>query len=318
MKKRVIIDCDPGIDDALAILLALASPELEVIGITTVSGNTTARKCGVNALKILKIAKREDIPVYIGDGVPLVRELVVAEDTHGEDGLGEITNIEIDENLLRENAVDFLIEEGKKENTHLIALGPLTNLAKALEKDRKSMNGYLSLTTMGGAFKSHGNCSQVAEFNYWVDPHSVQYVFDNFDKIITLVPLDVTRKCVLTPNYREFINQLECEKSDFVHNITKFYVDFHWAQERTLGCVINDPLVIAYLVNSSICSGFNSNLEMVVEGNAVGMTMIDIQGFYEREDNVHILTEVDEKSFMKFFLNRLFPNNRQDIEKIVY
>lgn len=316
MKRKVIIDCDPGIDDSLALLLALNSPELDVIGITIVSGNVPANQGAKNALKVLKLLKREDIKVYIGESTPLVRELVTAEDTHGEDGLGE-TNYEEADIEINYNGIDFILDSAKEGDVSIIALGPLTNLAKALEKDEDSFNMINEIVSMGGAFKSHGNCSQVAEFNYWVDPHSVKEVFDKSKVPFSMVGLDVTREIVLTPNLIEVINQIGGEIGKFIVDITRFYVDFHWKQERTLGCVINDPLAVAYFIDRSICEGFTSYLDIVVDGIAMGQTLVDVGEFYRKEHNGLVLTKVDSKKFMEMFLYRLFPNNIMDIDLIL-
>ena len=315
-KKRIIIDCDPGIDDSLAILLAIYSEKIEIVGITIIGGNVEAIKCARNAIKTLEIAGRLDIPVYLGESKPLVREMITAEETHGDTGLGKvIVNPNKNDKLIKEGAVDFLLDNA--ENTHLIAIGPMTNLATAIKKDKDKFNKFLSITSMGGTYKSHGNCSQVAEFNYWVDPHAVQIVYDNYDKIITMVGLDVTRKCVLTPNFRQLIKFIDTKVAQFIYEITEFYVDFHWEQERTLGCVINDPLAVAYVIDPTLATGFLSNLEMVVEGNAIGQSMIDVQGFYKREKNVLVLTEVDHMRFMKMFFKKLFKEYQNDIELVI-
>ncbi len=166
-------------------------------------------------------------------------------------------------------------------------------------------------------FRTNGNCSQVAEFNYWVDPDSVNIVFNNIDKEIELIPLDVTRKILLTPNYREYLKQMNTEISNFIYKTTDFYVNFHWKQEKTLGCVINDPLVIAYLLDDSICKGFSTNLECVEEGPAIGQTLIDIGSFYKRKNNVFINTEVDEKKFFELFFNTIFPEKKLDTKIIL-
>lgn len=316
MKRKVIIDCDPGIDDSLALLLALNSPELEVIGITIVSGNVPAKQGAKNALKVLKLMKREDIKVYIGESLPLVRDLVTAEDTHGEDGLGE-TNYEEANIEINSNGVDFILNSAKEGDVSIIALGPLTNLAKALEKDEASFNKLREIVSMGGAFKSHGNCSQVAEFNYWVDPHSVKNVFDKSKVPFSMVGLDVTREIVLTPNLIELINQIGGDLGKFIVDITRFYVDFHWKQERTLGCVINDPLAVAYFIDRSLCEGFTSYLDMVVDGIAIGQTLVDVGEFYRKEHNGLVLTKVDSKKFMEMFLYRLFPDNKKDIDLVL-
>ena len=316
MKKKVILDCDPGIDDSLALILALNSPELEIVGITTVSGNVKADQGAKNALKVLKLMNREDIPVYIGEEVPLERELVTAQDTHGEDGLGE-TNYEDADVEINYGGVDFILDNARKGDISIIALGPLTNLAKAIEKDEEGFNMINEIVSMGGAFKSHGNCSQVAEFNYWVDPHGVKEVFDKSKVPFSMVGLDVTREIILTPNLIELIKQIGGDVANFIVDITRFYVDFHWKQERTLGCVINDPLAVAYFIDRTLCEGFTSYLDIVIEGVAVGQTLVDVGEFYRKDHNGLILTKVDSERFMKMFLERLFPENKKDIEIVL-
>lgn len=316
MKKKVIIDCDPGIDDSLALILALNSPELDVIGITTVSGNVKSDQGARNALKVLRLMGREDIPVYIGEEIPLERELVTAQDTHGEDGLGETDYKEADVEI-NYGGVDFILNSARNESISIIALGPLTNLAKAIEKDNVGFNMISEIISMGGAFKSHGNCSQVAEFNYWVDPHSVREVFEKSTVPFSMVGLDVTREIVLTPNIIELINQIGGDLANFIVDITRFYVDFHWKQERTLGCVINDPLAVGYFIDRSLCDGFTSYLDIVTDGIAVGQTLVDVGEFYRKPHNGFILTKVNSKKFMKMFLERLFPDNKRDIEIVL-
>ncbi|MBN1068851.1 nucleoside hydrolase [Clostridium botulinum] len=317
-KKKIIIDCDPGIDDSLAIMLALKSEELEVKGITIVSGNVHAKKGAENALKILKELGRLDIPVYIGDGEPLVRELITAEDTHGGDGLGETYLPKVEKANYKDGAVDFILNSLREEDElSIIAIGPLTNIAKALDKDKETTRKMKELILMGGTFKSFGNCSQVAEFNFWVDPHGAEKVFNELNRKITMVGLDVTRKIVLTPNYIEMLKQFKNPLADLIVKITRFYVDFHWEQERTLGCVINDPLAIAYFIDSSICSGKEYYVDIVTEGKAIGMSLIDEGDFYRKEPNCLVLTEVDAKAFMEMFLTRLLPEHKKDIFNIL-
>ena len=259
---------------------------------------------------------REDIPVYIGEEIPLKRELVTAQDTHGEDGLGETDYKEADVEI-NYGGVDFILNSARNESISIIALGPLTNLAKAIEKDNVGFNMISEIISMGGAFKSHGNCSQVAEFNYWVDPHSVREVFEKSTVPFSMVGLDVTREIVLTPNIIELINQIGGDLANFIVDITRFYVDFHWKQERTLGCVINDPLAVGYFIDRSLCDGFTSYLDIVTDGIAVGQTLVDVGEFYRKPHNGFILTKVNSKKFMKMFLERLFPDNKRDIEIVL-
>lgn len=316
-KRKVIIDCDPGIDDSLAILLALNSPELEILGITTCSGNVKAETGAENALKTLQISSSLHIPVYIGEENPLKRELVTAQDTHGEDGMGENFYEKVTEVKVKENAVDFIIDTLKNnKDVSIIALGPLTNIAKALIKDKDAFNNLDEFVSMGGAFRIHGNCSPVAEFNYWVDPHAADYVYKNLPKKIHMIGLDVTRKIVLTPNIIEFINRLDKNIARYITEITRFYIDFHWEQEGIIGCVINDPLAVAYFIDRSICSGFDSFVEVVEEGIAMGQTVVDSFDFYKRDKNSIILTQVDEKKFMNMFLKRIFKGHEEIIDSV--
>ncbi|WP_332842959.1 nucleoside hydrolase [Paraclostridium sp. AKS73] len=169
---------------------------------------------------------------------------------------------------------------------------------------------------MGGAFRIHGNCSPVAEFNYWVDPHAAEYVYKNLPKKIHMIGLDVTRKIVLTPNIIEFINRLDKNLSEYITQITRFYIDFHWNQEGIIGCVINDPLAVAYFIDRSLCDGFESYTEIVESGIAMGQSIVDSFDFYKRNHNSVVLTEVDEKKFMSMFLKRLFPKHIDKIDLI--
>ncbi|MCC5433030.1 nucleoside hydrolase [Clostridium perfringens] len=317
-KRKVIIDCDPGIDDALAIILALESKEIEVIGITTVSGNVESVQGAKNALKVLKLLGRLDIPVYLGESKPVKRELVTAQDTHGEDGLGETFLEEVSSEYIRENGVDFILNTLKnEENVSIIALGPLTNLCRAIEKDSETFHRVKEIVSMGGAYKSHGNCSPVAEFNYWVDPHGAREFLKKFNGEFTMVGLDVTREVVLTPNLREMIHQFKDEIGDFIYDITRFYVDFHWEQERTLGCVINDPLAVEYFINRELCEGFKAYVDIACEDISMGQSVVDVADFYKKRKNVFVLDKVNSKEFIISFLNKIFPSHKEDIKNVL-
>ncbi|HAT4114928.1 MAG: nucleoside hydrolase [Clostridium perfringens] len=317
-KRKVIIDCDPGIDDALAIILALKSKEIEVVGITTVSGNVESLQGAKNALKVLKLLGRLDIPVYLGESKPIKRELVTAQDTHGEDGLGETFLEEVSSEYIRENGVDFILNTLKnQENVSIIALGPLTNLCRAIEKDSETFHRVKEIVSMGGAYKSHGNCSPVAEFNYWVDPHGAREFLKKFNGEFTMVGLDVTREIVLTPNLREMIHQFKDEIGDFIYDITRFYVDFHWEQERTLGCVINDPLAVEYFINRELCEGFKAYVDIACEDISMGQSVVDVADFYKKRKNVFVLDKVNSKEFIISFLNKIFPSHKEDIKNVL-
>lgn len=317
-QKKVIIDCDPGIDDALALMLACVSKELDILGITIVSGNINGKQCAENALQVLDLMGRLDIPVYLGKTQPLKRDRVEAEETHGCDGLGGIERPLSEKCHYQEDAVTFLKETlDHEEEVTVLAIGPLTNIAVLTETYPESAHQMKELIFMGGAFKSHGNCSPVAEFNFWADPDAAEYVLNHLDRPMTMVGLDVTREVVLTPNYRELLHQFKNDRADFIVDITRFYTDFHWEQERTLGCVINDPLAVAYLLDPSICQGESYYVDVVTEGKAIGMSMVDVGGIIGKKENCLVLTKVDAQRFMQLFLTRLFPEKTEWIEGVL-
>ncbi len=305
---KVILDCDPGIDDALALLLAAASPELEILGITTVSGNVPADLGAQNARKVLRQAGRLEIPVYIGEMTPLEIPYVDAMDTHGRDGLGESFLPEVPGPFPKMSAVEFLEETLEREEASIIALGPLTNLAKLFRKRPDLVRRVTRLVSMGGNFRSHGNCSPVAEYNYWCDPEAARDCFQvmaEAGKKLEMVGLDVTRKIVLTPNLLSYMERLDPETGAFVRKITGFYLDFHWEYERIIGCVINDPLAVAYFLEPSLCRGFESFTAVETQGICRGQTVVDSMNFWKKQPNSLILTETNAGGFLRFFLSRI-------------
>lgn len=315
-KERIIMDVDPGIDDSLAILLALKSPEIVVEGITIVSGNVELHQATKNALKAVEMSKNPYPKVYKGMDLPLKKEYIDATDTHGADGIGE--NFFPDPKLTHEDehAVDFMLRT-VKNNPHeitILALGPLTNLAVALERDLETMKKVKRVVLMGGAAKFHGNCSPVAEYNFWVDPDAAKVLFASGIKV-TMVGLDVTHNIVLSPNLREVIHQLQTPLSKYIVDITKFYVDFHWVQERTIGCVINDPLAVAILIDPTIVKTRDAHVDVETEGIAIGQSVTDFGGVWtDGRTNTKVCMEVNPKMFFELFLTRLFPEHIDDIK----
>lgn len=307
--KKIIIDCDPGIDDSLAIMLAFNSPEVEVVGITIVAGNSPVTMGFQNAKKILSFLGRLDVPVFVGADRPRVREYVNALDTHGEDGLGESFLPEVPgQEIPDKTAVSFLRETLKEGGVSVVALGPLTNLARLIDEDLEAFLSIERLVSMGGNFRSHGNCSPVAEYNYWEDPDSAKVVFDTLyehHRRIEMVGLDVTREIVLTP---EILDQMKKDNSvtgDFIEKITGFYFKFHWEWEHIRGCVINDPLAVAQFINPDILTGIEAFTEVETSGISMGQTVVDSMGFYRKESNAQIFTRVDKKTFWEMFLTRI-------------
>jgi purine nucleosidase len=335
MKRKVIIDCDPGIDDSLALMLALSMEEVEVVGITIVCGNSPAEMGFGNAKKVLKHMNRLDVPVFTGAEKPMKREYVNALDTHGEDGLGESSLPEVPGYRQEKTAVEFLSEMLRAGDCSVIALGPMTNLAELIDTDREAFDRIEELVSMGGSFKSHGNCSPVAEYNYWEDPDAAARVYraleenaeadqqennderhETFHKLsrIHMVGLDVTRKIVLTPDLLEYLNRLDSYHGEFVRKITKFYYDFHWEWEHLIGCVINDPLAVAYFANRSLCSGFESYVDVETGGISMGQTVVDAMNFYRKTPNAVVLTQVDSREFFYFFFGKILGKTREELD----
>ncbi|EJF8927060.1 nucleoside hydrolase [Enterococcus faecium] len=315
--RKVIIDCDPGIDDTLALSLAVKSPDIEVVAITVVCGNVPVDIGTQNVLKCLERCDRLDIPVYQGMEKPLKQPFISAQDTHGLDGLGD-TNFPMVLAKQAESlhAVDFLADYFKeKTDTSVIALGPLTNIASAL-KNNPSVGKHMDrFVSMGGTYKVHGNCSPVAEYNYWCDPEAASYVFEKLKQPIEMVGLDVTREIVLTPTILEYCCQMNPEEGEYLKAITRFYFDFHWKQERILGCVINDPLAVAYFIDESICEGFKSFTAVETEGLSRGQTLVDRYEFWQKPANSKIMTKVDTRLFFQKFLTVLLNAQEETIMK---
>lgn len=315
MKKiKVILDCDPGIDDALALMLALSSPEFDILGITTVSGNVPADQGAENVLRVLDFMGRMDIPVYCGAEKPLIRQYVSAQDTHGADGLGESGIPPVRKKSWQSGAVEFILESlHTGAPVSILAIGPLTNIALAVNKDQDAFRNLDRLISMGGSFKSYGNCSPVAEYNYWCDPDAADRVYQSLERPIHMIGLDVTRKIVLTPNLLEYMQLLNPVVGAFIKKITRFYFDFHWKQEGVIGCVINDPLAVAYLADHDLCQGIDAYTAIETSGLCMGQSVVDSRNFWRRKPNSHVLTQTDPFAFMALFISRIC---RVDIQQV--
>lgn len=303
-QRKVIIDCDPGIDDTLALMLAVQAPELDIVGITVVCGNVPVELGVENTVRCLERCERLDIPVYQGAASPLKRTFVSAQDTHGMDGLGETYFSRTSEKTVEtQDAATFLAETfAKPTDISIIALGPLTNIAQALQKNPQLGEHLQRFVSMGGTYKSHGNCSPVAEYNYWCDPDAAACVYEQLSCMIEMIGLDVTREIVFTPTLIEYCKRINPEIGQYLQAITRFYVDFHWQQEHILGCVINDPLAVAYFIDPTICTGFKSFTAVETTSISMGQTLVDRYDFWQKPANSKILTKVDTYSFFGKFL----------------
>lgn len=286
---NVVIDCDPGIDDTLALMYAIKNPKFNVKAITIVSGNVNATKGMMNAQYILHVLGREDIPVFIGR---TSETYIDAEDTHGYNGLGnydygipELVSIE------KCSADKYLASISKEDEVVLIALGPLTNIWKAYTLNPKLFHNLKQIVIMGGAYRTHGNCTPVSEYNFWCDPISAKKVFEVMRNAI-IVPLDVTRKIVLTPDKVEIIKDLHASIGLLIEKITAYYMDFHKEHEYIVGCVINDPLAV--FLSEHLCGDLETQYAMVCDNMDItrGQMIVDSGNIYHHTNNCTLVTDL--------------------------
>lgn len=302
-KYNVIIDCDTGIDDSIALILALMSDEINVVGISVVGGNTSLDKAYINTKRILHLLGK-DAPVVKGHPKPFYRDLDLAEDTHGDDGFGGIGRsfdqeynfqIKDDQEIGLEDFYSSALD--KYDDLNIIAIGPMTNIYSILKTMPEKFDRVSRLISMGGSYKSHGNSSPVAEFNYWVDPEGADYVYQNSPVKVEMVGLDVTRKVVLEDERMAELKESNRDIADFIEKLTGFYYDFHMKQEGLYGCVINDPLAIACLLDDDLLKGFEAYTEIASADKARGASIVDDHNFYSRDPNSIVYTQVDVDRF---------------------
>ncbi|MBC8160245.1 MAG: nucleoside hydrolase [Roseiflexaceae bacterium] len=246
MPRRIILDTDPGIDDALAILLALASPEVELAGITVTGGNCTLDDGVRNALGVVALTPAPATPVHAGVALPLLRPPFTAPETHGDSGLGYARLDPAPQPPAAEHAVDMIIREilAHPGEITLVAVAPLTNLALAVRKQPRIAELVGEVIIMGGAVSVDGNTTHQAEFNFFVDPHAAQIVLSS-GMPITLVPWDITSKVLLTGAQVAQLRLIDSPITRFVAEATRFYIEFHELCFGFSGCSLNDPVALA-------------------------------------------------------------------------
>jgi purine nucleosidase len=308
----LLVDCDPGLDDALALLLALASPEVEVLGVTAVAGNQTIEKTTTNALKVLELAGRSDIPVAAGAARPLVGELVVAADAHGETGLDGPSLLEPTAAPVEARGVDFLADRllGADEAVTLLALGPLTNIALLLALRAEAVARVDRLVLMGGAI-GPGNMTPAAEFNIWTDPEAAHRVFTSDIPQITMIGLDVTNRAVLTREHAETLRG-NGAVADAVAAMLDFYLGFYLTAYEHGGAPIHDALAMAYVLNPALVQTVRRPVEIELTGPSRGRTLVDMRRRRELPPgNARVAVDVDLDGFRKLLLDRLanFPTS---------
>ena len=305
---RIIIDTDPGQDDAVAILLALASPELEVLGITAVAGNVPLALTEKNARKICELAGKPDTPVYAGAVRPLVRQLVTAEEVHGQTGLNGPVLPDPVMPLQAQHAVDFIVETLMREPSGavtLCTLGPLTNVAMALIREPRIAPRIREIVLMGGGFFEGGNVTPAAEFNIYVDPHAADIVFRSGIPLV-MMPLDVTHKALTTKKRIEAFRALGTKVGIATAEMLEFFERFDEEKYGTDGGPLHDPCVIAYLIKPELFKGRHCNVSVETASElTMGMTVVDWWGVTKRPKNVTYMRDIDHEGFFELLTERI-------------
>ncbi len=309
MPRKIIIDTDPGQDDAVAILLALASPDdLEILGITTVAGNVPLALTTKNARVICEVAGKVDVKIYAGCDAPMGRKLVTAEHVHGKSGLDGMQLPEPTMPLQDQHAVDFIIDALRAEDAGMVTLcplGPLSNIATAFQRAPDIIERVAEIVLMGGAYFEVGNITPAAEFNIYVDPQAADIVFKS-GVDLTVMSLDVTHKVLVTaPHVAEF-EALNTHVGRVVASWTHFYERFDKEKYGSLGAPLHDPTVIAYLLQPDLFTGRNINVEIETESElTMGMTVADWWGVTDRAPNAMFMGDVDADGFFRLLTERL-------------
>ncbi len=307
-KRRIIIDTDPGQDDAVAILLALGSPELDVVGITAVAGNVPLKLTEKNARKICELAGRPNVKVYAGAIRPLMRNLVTAEEVHGKTGLNGPELPEPKMKLQDEHAVDFIVRTLMEEESGTITLcplGPLTNIALALIREPKIASRIKEIVLMGGGFFEGGNVTPAAEFNIYVDPHAADVVLRSGVPIV-MMPLDVTHKALTSAKRIAAVRALGNRVGEATAQMLEFFERFDEEKYGTDGGPLHDPCVIAYLLKPDLFKGRSCNVTVETASElTMGMTVIDWWGVTKRQKNAMVMRDIDSDGFFALLIERL-------------
>jgi inosine-uridine nucleoside N-ribohydrolase len=299
----IILDCDPGHDDAIALLLALASPEVELLGVTTVHGNQTLAKTTANALRVLDLVGRADVPVAAGADRPLERELVVASHVHGDSGLDGPTLPPARHEPLGEHAVDFMERTiaASPQPVTLVPTGPLTNIALLLE--RTGGANVERIVSMGGA-AAEGNMTPAAEFNIWADPEAAQAVYHaGID--ITMIGLDVTHLALTTPAIQERL-RAGGTVGVFVADLVDFFSVYHRETYGWDGAPIHDAVAVAHVIQEGLVTTIERNVEIELESDLCrGRTVVDRWKRTGRPANAHVGIDLEANGFFDLLVERI-------------
>lgn len=307
--RNIIIDTDPGQDDAVAILLALASPdEINVLGITAVAGNVPLALTAKNARIVCELAGKTNVPIYAGCDRPLGRDLVTAEHVHGQTGLNGPTLPDPEMQLEDGHGVDFIIETLRAQpsgTVTLCPLGPLTNIATAFTKAPDIVGKVQEIVLMGGAYFEVGNITPTAEFNIYVDPQAADIVFRS-GAPITVMSLDVTHKVLVTPKRNDAFRTLNTPVGIAVAQMTDFFERFDKEKYGSDGAPLHDPCVTAYLIQPDLFTGRHINVEIETQSElTLGMTVADWWGVTDRPKNTLFMGTVNDDGFFDLLTERL-------------
>jgi len=307
--KKIIIDTDPGQDDALALMTAFgAKKEIKVLGITCVAGNVPLDLTSVNALKICELSGVYDVPVFRGSSAPLKRKLITAEHVHGKTGL-DGTELSVKKKELEHmSGVDFIsdcAEKYRDEKITICALGPLTNIAKVLTKSPRVKDSVEEIVLMGGGFFEGGNITPAAEFNIYVDPEAAKIVLGSGVKI-TMLPLDVTHKTLVQRDFLERLRDSGKNSAMEAAKLLDFFERYDVEKYGSQGGPLHDPNVIVYLLNPEIYDGKLVNVEIEVNSELTrGMTVVDWWHVTNRKPNAYYVNKVQENKFFETVLNKV-------------
>jgi purine nucleosidase len=308
MTEQIIIDTDPGQDDAVAILLALASPELDILGITAVAGNVPLALTEVNARKICELAGHTDVKVYSGAIRPMLRTLVTAEHVHGRTGLDGPDLAEPKMPLQKQHAVDYLVETlmAKPAGTvTLCVLGPMTNIGLALVREPRIAPRIKRIVAMGGGFFEGGNVTPSAEFNIYVDPQAARLVFESGIPI-TLIPLDCTHQALTTKARVERFRAMNNRTGPATALLLDFFERFDEQKYGTDGGPLHDPCVIAWLLQPELFTSREVNVSVECESElTMGMTVIDWWRVTDRKANATVCRGINADGFFDLLTKRL-------------
>ena len=308
MTSKIIVDTDPGVDDALAFLLALASPEIKLEALTSVHGNIGIDNTTRNALAVLELAHASHIPVARGCELPLInRSYLSDKNVHGVKGVGNAQLPEPKSKVVNQHAIDFLIEKVNAEPNQIsvFPIGPLTNIALAIRKEPAFAKNIKELVIMGGAIKQGGNATPLAEFNIFADPHAAHVVFHSGIPI-KLIPLDVTYQCLFTSADVERINQINSPIARFIKDATEVYIDFYKNYDGIDGCALHDPLTLATIIAPELLTFEEYYVDVDISGGvSSGNTFADLLKVSKQPANMKVAMNVGARDFIELFIERM-------------